>query len=104
MLVIGFSTVSITSSASLSTSTKTGKAGCYPYRHLCEPGLFHRFDYDNDNDYDYFYDLLQRKGDIGIAAPRTHFAAAAGDHDKLSAVDRIGGRRGIAAGGQLGLP
>ena len=39
LLVIGFSTVSITSTASLSTSTKTGQAGCYPYRRLCEPGL-----------------------------------------------------------------
>ena len=38
VLVLGFSTVSITSTASLSTSTKTGQAGCYPYRHLCEPG------------------------------------------------------------------
>ena len=50
------------------------------------------------------HDSLQRKGDIGIAASRTHFAATAGNDDKLSAVDRIGGRRGIAAGGQLGLP
>ena len=38
---IGFSALSVTiaSTASLSTSTKTGQTDCYPYAHFCEPGL-----------------------------------------------------------------
>ena len=36
--VVGFSAFSITITASLSTSTKTGQTDCYPYTHFCEPG------------------------------------------------------------------
>ena len=43
VLVIGFSALSITSTASLSTSTKTGQADCYPYAHFCEPGPLFRW-------------------------------------------------------------
>ena len=46
----------------------------------------------------------QREGDVGVAAAGADLSAAAGDDDELAAVDGIGGRGGVAGGGELGLP